>query len=76
MFSLKKFSQTLKKAINTFIVMTKIPEKLFQILACPICKGNLTYNDDQTGLICKDCYVWYEIREGIPVLLKKKAKKC
>ncbi|RMF54395.1 Trm112 family protein [Candidatus Woesearchaeota archaeon] len=56
--------------------MAEIPKKLFQILACPICKGDLVYNETKTGLICKNCSVWYEIKEGIPVLLKEKAKKC
>jgi uncharacterized protein YbaR (Trm112 family) len=46
-----------------------IAENLFKILACPICKADLIYNKDKTGLICNRCKEKYPIRDGIPILL-------
>jgi len=46
-----------------------IPKELFDILACPICKVDLKYNKDKTGLICTKCKFEYPIKDGIPILL-------
>ncbi|MDQ7038781.1 MAG: Trm112 family protein [Aquificota bacterium] len=46
-----------------------IDEELLKILACPVCKGDLEYREDRDVLICKNCRVYYEIKDGIPVLL-------
>jgi len=46
-----------------------IPKELFNILACPVCKTDLVYNKDKTGLVCTKCKAKYPIKEGIPVLL-------
>jgi hypothetical protein len=46
-----------------------IPQELFKILACPVCKADLKYNDDKTGLTCTKCKNKYPIKDGIPVLL-------
>lgn len=46
-----------------------IPKELFDILACPMCKGEVKYNQDKTGLVCIKCRNKYPIKEGIPVLL-------
>jgi len=52
-----------------------IPEKLFNILACPICKADLIYNKSKTGLICTKCKKEYLIRkDGIPILLPPDSK--
>jgi len=49
-----------------------IPEELFKILACPICKKDLKYNKNKTELICASCKTKYPIKGGIPVLLPPK----
>lgn len=46
-----------------------IPKELFDILACPVCKADLSYNKDKTALVCAKCKNTYPIKEGIPVLL-------
>lgn len=46
-----------------------IPQELFDILACPVCKADLKYNKDKTGFVCTKCKNKYPIRDGIPVLL-------
>jgi uncharacterized protein YbaR (Trm112 family) len=49
-------------------------KKLLDILACPVCKGKLLYQDKQARLICKFDRLVYPIRENIPVLLESEAK--
>ena len=46
-----------------------LDKKLFDILACPVCKGDLKYNKDKTGLVCSHCNHTYPIKDGIPILL-------
>jgi len=48
--------------------------ELLEILACPKCKGDIRLNDDQDGLICDQCRLLYEIRDGIPIMLIDEAK--
>ena len=51
-----------------------LSRELLEILACPVCKGDLLYEEDKKRLVCKRCGVYYEIREGIPVLLPDSGK--
>ena len=46
-----------------------IPKELFDILACPVCKGDLKYTKKKDGLRCAACKFTYPIKEGIPILL-------
>ncbi|WP_348666516.1 Trm112 family protein [Arsenophonus symbiont of Ornithomya chloropus] len=48
--------------------------RLLNIIACPICHGQLIY-DKKKYLICKIDHLAYPIRDNIPVLLREKAKK-
>ncbi len=52
-----------------------INEELLEILACPKCKGSLSLNDDEDGLICDTCKLLYEIRDDIPIMLIDEAKE-
>jgi uncharacterized protein YbaR (Trm112 family) len=51
-----------------------INQELLEILACPKCKGDIRLNEDQDGLICDQCRLVYEIRDGIPIMLIDEAK--
>ena len=51
-----------------------ISKELLDILACPKCKGAIFLNEPQDGLICKQCKLVYEIRDGIPIMLIDEAK--
>ncbi len=51
-----------------------IDEDLLKILACPVCKGDLEYREDRDVLICDKCRVYYEVKDGIPVLLPDSGK--
>jgi len=49
--------------------------KLLDILACPVCKGNLNYDKAQQELICPACRLAYPIRDDIPVMLSDEARE-
>lgn len=51
-----------------------ISQELLEILACPKCKGSVTLNGDENGLICENCRLVYEIRDDIPIMLIEEAK--
>jgi uncharacterized protein YbaR (Trm112 family) len=51
-----------------------IKKELLEILRCPKCKGPIHPNPDETGLICEQCRLMYEIREDIPIMLIEEAK--
>ena len=46
-----------------------IDKTLLDIIACPKCKGDLKLKDDESGLICSECKLLYEIKEDIPNML-------
>ena len=49
-----------------------IPREIFDILACPLCKSDLTYTKDKKNLVCVKCKRKYPIKEGVPILLPDK----
>ncbi len=51
-----------------------ISQQLLEILACPVCKGSIELTPSEDGLICHRCKLLYEIRDGIPIMLKEEAK--
>lgn len=51
-----------------------IPNELFRILACPLCKSDLKYNKAKTKLVCVKCKADYPIKGRIPILLPPKRK--
>ncbi len=52
-----------------------ISKELLDILVCPKCKGELQLNENNDGLICKNCRLLYEIRDDIPIMIIEEAKK-
>lgn len=50
-------------------------KKLLDILACPICKGQLYYAHKNKELICRLDRLAYPIREGIPVMIESEARQ-
>lgn len=51
-----------------------VSKELLDILACPKCKGPILLNEARDGLICDQCKLIYEIRDGIPIMLIDEAK--
>lgn len=48
-------------------------KRLLELLACPLCKGRLSWDKAKDELICDACRVAYPITQGIPVLLPEEA---
>ena len=46
-----------------------ISKELLEILACPKCKGDVSLNEKQDGLVCNTCKLLYPIKDDIPVML-------
>jgi len=51
-----------------------ISKDLLDILACPKCKGPVHLDENQSGLVCEQCKLIYEIRDDIPIMLIDEAK--
>ena len=49
-------------------------KKLVEILACPLCKGKLSYQKNSQELICYVDKLAYPIRDSIPVMLADQAR--
>ncbi len=52
-----------------------IDKEFLDILACPVCKADITYDEANQRLICTSCGRKYPIRDGIPVMLEEEAEK-
>ena len=52
-----------------------LSEELLQILACPKCKGELTYDKSEDMLICNACRLKYNIKNDIPVMVIDEAER-
>ncbi|WP_305910200.1 Trm112 family protein [Methylomarinum sp. Ch1-1] len=50
-------------------------KKLLDILACPICKSSLIYDNAKQELICKADRLAFPIRDDIPVMLEDEARE-
>ncbi len=48
-----------------------IDDELKAILVCPVCKGDLLF--EEASIICTTCRKAYPIRDGIPVMLVSEA---
>lgn len=52
-----------------------LDERILDIIVCPKCKKDLVLSEDKTGLICNQCKLLYEIKDGIPIMLIDEAKQ-
>ncbi|PPR27139.1 MAG: hypothetical protein CFH32_00081 [Alphaproteobacteria bacterium MarineAlpha9_Bin2] len=53
----------------------KIDPKLLKILACPVTKSELVYNQNSSELISKQAGLAFPVKNGIPIMLIEKARK-
>ena len=51
-----------------------LDKKLLGILACPLCKSGLYYDQAAAELICYADNLAFPIRDGIPVMLDDEAR--
>jgi uncharacterized protein len=47
---------------------------LKEILACPKCKGDLEFREEEGEIRCRACRLAYRIEDGIPVMLIEEAR--
>lgn len=53
-----------------------MPAKLSDILVCPVCKGPLLQSSsERRELICPRCRLAFEIRGGIPAMIRSEARE-
>jgi len=52
-----------------------VDKNLLDILACPLCKSTLIYNQDLQELLCKADGLAFPIKDGIPVMLEVEARE-
>ena len=50
-------------------------KSLLDILVCPVTKDSLTWDKEKKELISKKARLAYPIVNGIPILIKEKARK-
>lgn len=50
-----------------------IDTKLLEILACPLCKGDVEYDAKNELIKCIECLRKYPVKDGIPVMLIEEA---
>lgn len=48
--------------------------KLLDLLACPLCKSAVQYDQENNELICKADGLAFPVRDGIPVMLESQAR--
>ena len=53
----------------------KLSPELLDILVCPITKSTLLYDEKNNELISKQAGLAYPIKNGIPIMLAKEARK-
>ena len=51
-----------------------LEKTLLDILVCPICKGNLTYQQDKQELICFVDKLAFPIEDDIPIMIREMAR--
>jgi hypothetical protein len=56
-------------------MIKKIPNDLLEVLACPSCKADLEYQEQQEKLICHNCKLAYPIKEGVPIMIIEDAQR-
>ena len=52
----------------------KIDPKLLELLACPLTKGPLKWNEAKSELISTVARLAYPVRDGIPIMLPSEAR--
>ena len=53
----------------------KLDTRLLDILACPVTKTSLIYDEDAQELISKKAKLAFPIRDGIPIMLVDEARE-
>lgn len=53
-----------------------LDQRLLEILACPNCRGDVEYLEDEQIIECRgECRYRYPVKDGIPVMMIDEAQK-
>ena len=52
-----------------------LKKELLDILCCPKCKGDLTYDPQKNTLTCKSCGSVYRVKDDIPIMLPEEPEQ-
>ncbi|PLX74834.1 MAG: tetraacyldisaccharide 4'-kinase [Desulfuromonas sp.] len=69
-----KSSSLLDNFFEQYRERKMLDDSLVEILACPKCKGAITYEKEPERIVCASCKLAYPIRDGIPVMLVDEAE--
>lgn len=61
--------------MNNHKQIKEIAPELLEILVCPLCHGELEYDQENQELICWQSNLAYKIKDGIPIMLIDEARK-
>jgi uncharacterized protein len=50
-----------------------VDKELLAILACPVCKTEVTYNEEKQQISCAKCGRKYPVKDDIPIMLVDQA---
>ena len=53
---------------------SQLDPKLLELLVCPLTKGPLKYDRENSELISEQAKLAYPIRDGIPIMLPEEAR--
>ena len=53
---------------------TALDPKLLELLVCPLTKGALRWDSENSELISKSAKLAYPVRDGIPIMLPSEAR--
>ena len=51
-----------------------VDKRLLDILACPVCRGDIQYLEERQKIKCLSCKRLYPVKDGIPVMLEEEAE--
>ena len=57
------------------VFIMPITPELLELLACPLCHGDLHVDEARPALICPACGLLYPIKDDIPILLPEQAER-
>lgn len=51
-----------------------LSKELLEILACPVCKADIIYEEENQKIICTKCGRKYPVKDDIPIMLESEAE--
>ena len=51
-----------------------VRSELLELLACPKCKGSVSFNTENDTIVCSSCKLRFPVRDDIPVMLIDEAE--